>query len=117
MDDTTEHPQPGVIEGNVLVAGCGFIVTAGAWALFGFLEGDLAFTSSSGLFFALAVAHGVTGALVLLHRAFAVALGIAVAGTGLVVAGLDTQFVLVFTNVVILSLLLMARGNIRGHSS
>jgi hypothetical protein len=113
MDDSAERPHDSTIEGNILVAGSGFIVTAGAWALFGFLKGDFSFTSGAGLFFALAIAHGVVGVLVLRQRAISVPLGVATSAIGLAVAGVDTQFVLVFTNVVILALLFFARKSIR----
>jgi hypothetical protein len=113
MDTSSEHARHGTIEGNVLVAGCGFIVTAGAWMLFGFLEGDFSFTSSSGLFFGLAVAHLVNGAFILRHQSLTVPAGFAIAALGLLVAAINTQFVLVFTNIVILALLVFARNNIR----
>jgi hypothetical protein len=80
--------------------------------LFGYLEGDLTATSSATIFFAMALLHFVVGALIFSRIVVALPLGLLVAITGLVIAALQPQFVLVFTNCVILALLIFARSNV-----
>jgi hypothetical protein len=117
MDQETEYTEPQVIPGSVLVAGCGFIVTAAGWALFGFLEEEFTGASSALVFFSFAIAHGLIGIAILKRRPAAFLVGALIAITGLFVALIKPQFVLVFTNCVILALSLLARGNVARHSS
>lgn len=72
-------------------------------------------SSSEAVFYALALMHGLTGILVFARRSFAVPLGALVALAGLAVGGIAGQWVLVFTNCVILLLLLLARTRVPGH--
>ncbi len=115
MEDQSGRIEPAPYPGNVLVAGCGFIVTGAGWGLFGYLEGEFTATSGAGLFLALAFAHIVTGVLVLSRQWIAFPMGLIVGLTGLLAAVVQPQFVLVFTNVVILVLLLLARSAIHLH--
>jgi hypothetical protein len=112
MDQRPEQVEAPPFPGNVLVAACGFIVTGAGWGLFGYLEGDLTATSSATIFFAMALLHFVVGAFIFSRMVVALPLGLLVAITGLVIAALQPQFVLVFTNCVILALLILARSNV-----
>jgi hypothetical protein len=112
MEQESPHNGELSFPGNVLVAGSGFIVTGAGWGLFGYLEGDLAATSSASVFFTMALLHIVTGALIFNRQAIVVPIGLALAVVGLIVAAIQPQFVLVFTNIVIILLLILARGNV-----
>lgn len=112
MGHESAHNEESSFPGNVLVAGSGFIVTGAGWGLFGYLEGDLAATSNASIFFAMALLHILTGVLVFSRQGIAVWAGIALAAVGLVIAAIQPQFVLVFTNAVIVLLLILARGNV-----
>jgi hypothetical protein len=117
VSQSSEDPGVMTMPGSVLVAGCGFIVTAAGWALFGFLEGELTASSTSALYFVVALAHGVSGAMILARLRIAVVVGGIVSLAGLAVALLGPQFVLVFTNCVILALLVLARRHVTGTSA
>jgi hypothetical protein len=111
-DQPTDQALETTFPGNVLVAACGFIVTGAGWGLFGYLEGDLAATGSSGLFFLMALTHIATGALIFYRLPVSVPIGVALAAAGLVIAVAQPQYVLIFTNIVILGLLILARSNV-----
>jgi hypothetical protein len=118
MEQQTGQTPTTAFPGNVLVAGCGFVVTGGGWGLFGYIEGDLAATSSAGVFFAMAALHILVGVLVFSRLTLAVPAGLLLATVGLIIAALQPQFVLMFTNIVIIALLLLARRDIAvEHSS
>jgi predicted signal transduction protein with EAL and GGDEF domain len=112
MDEQPSQADQTPFPGNVLVAASGFIVTGAGWGLFGYLEGDLEAASSATLFFTMTLLHFVVGGLIFNRQAIAVPLGLILAVVGLVVAALQPQFVLVFTNIVIFALLIFARGNV-----
>lgn len=115
MTQRREHSKPAEFPGDVLVAACGFIVTGTAWGLFGYLDSEMATSSSEAVFYALALLHILVGIAVFARRASAVPAGALVALAGLVAAGTSPQYVLVFTNGVILLLLLLARANVSGR--
>jgi hypothetical protein len=115
MEDDTQQTEPTYYPGNVLVAGAGFVVTGAGWGLFGYLEGDLAATSSAAIFFTMSILHIALGALILSRNALALPLGLVLGTVGLIVAAIQPQFVLVFTNVVIIALLFLARNDIRAQ--
>jgi hypothetical protein len=112
MDQNSEPQTLSPFPGNVLVAACGFIVTGAGWGLFAYLEGDLSATSSAGVFFTMALLHILTGALIFSRMAIAVPIGLVLAILGLGIAAIQPQYVLVFTNIVIIALLVLARGNV-----
>ncbi len=112
MDQQSEPIAESSFPGNVLVAACGFIVTGAGWGLFGYLEGDLAATSSATVFFTMSLLHIATGALIFNRQAVAVPIGLILAFTGLGIAAIQPQYVLVVTNIVIVALLILARGNV-----
>lgn len=112
MDQQTGQPAGDAFPGNVLVAASGYIVTGAGWGLFGYLEGDLAATSSAGVFFLFAALHILTGVLIFRRLSVSVPIGLVLAPIGLVVAAIQPQFVLVFTNTVIIALLFLARGDV-----
>jgi hypothetical protein len=112
MEERSEQTPESPFPGNVLVAGSGFIVTGAGWGLFGYLEGDLAAVSSAGVFFTMAALHILMGVVIFSRQPLAVPLGLALAVVGLGIAALQPQFVLMFTNVVIFGLLVLARSNV-----
>lgn len=112
MEHQTGQSPVAPFPGNVLVAGCGFIVTGAGWGLFGYLEGDLAATSSAGVFFTMAVLHILTGVLIFSRQSLAVFAGFGLAIIGFGIAAIQPQFVLMFTNVVIIALLFLARSDV-----
>lgn len=112
MDQQVEQAGDSSFPGNVLVAACGFIVTGAGWGLFAYLEGDLLSATSAGVFLAMALLHILTGALILARQPIVVPFGLALSAAGLAVAAFQPQFVLVFTNLVILALLVLARSNV-----
>jgi hypothetical protein len=101
----------------VLVAGCGFVVTGAAWALFGFVEQLDAFTIIAAIYFALSTLHIAAGAATLGRQRFAWQFALPVALAGLVLSAVEMQLVLVSTNVVILALFWLARADIAARSS
>ena len=112
MDQHTGQQAEGAFPGNVLVAASGFIVTGAGWGLFGYLEGDLTTTSSAGVFFLFSALHILTGVLIFSRLRISVPIGLVLAPIGLVVAAIQPQLVLVFTNIVIIALLVLARGSV-----
>lgn len=98
--------------GNVLVAASGFIVTGAGWGLFGYLEGELTATSTATAFFAISALHFVVGVLIFSRMALAVPAGVFLASASLAFALFQPQYVLVFTDLVILVLLVLARGDV-----
>jgi hypothetical protein len=115
MDQETGRPDEASFPGNVLVAASGFIVTGAGWGLFGYLEGDLEAASSASVFFAMALLHILTGALIFSRTAISVPIGLGLAVIGLGIAALQPQYVLVFTNIVIIALLVLARSNVAAN--
>jgi hypothetical protein len=115
MEDEKQQSEPTYYPGNVLVAGAGFIVTGAGWGLFGYIEGDFDASFGVAIFLAMSVLHILTGALILSRNALALPLGLVVGTVGLIIATLEPQYVLVFTNVVIVSLLFLARNHIRAN--
>lgn len=67
---------------------------------------------SEAYFYVLTLLHILTGVTIFSRRGLAVPLGVLIALGGLVFAVVITQWVLVFTNSVILLLLLLARANV-----
>lgn len=112
MTQRSEQSTPTAFPGDVLVAACGFIVTGAAWALFGFLEDELTASSTAAVFYALALMHFLVGIVIFTRRPIAVPTGVLIALAGLIFAALTPQFVLIFTNSVILLLLLLARASV-----
>jgi hypothetical protein len=112
MDQQPENASETSFPGNVLVAASGFIVTGAGWGLFGYLEGELTATSSASVFFTMSILHFVVGLLVFSRQRIALASGVVLAAIGVVIAAIQPQFVLIFTNVVILALLILARGDV-----
>ncbi len=112
MDQQPGQANGTAFPGNVLVAASGFIVTGAGWGLFGYLEGDLATTSGAGVFFTMATLHILTGILIFKRLQLSIAIGLILAPIGLIIAAIQPQFVLVFTNIVIIALLLLARGDV-----
>jgi hypothetical protein len=108
---------PTSLSGRVLVAGCGFVVTGAAWALFGFVEQLDAFTMIAAIYFALSILHVAAGAATLGRQRLAWQIALPIALVGLVFSAVEMQIVLVSTNVVILALLWLARADIATRSS
>lgn len=112
MAQESEQSESTGYPGDVLVAASGFIVTGAAWGLFGYLSGELSASMSEAIFYVMTLLHILTGVTIFARRVFAVPVGALIAFGGLVFAVIITQWVLVFTNGVILLLLLLARANV-----
>lgn len=112
MAHGSEQSTPAGFPGDVLVAASGFIVTGTAWGLFGYLSGEMSASTSEAAYYSMTLLHILVGIAIFARRAFSVPAGVLVSLAGLVVAGLSPQLVLVFTNGVILLLLLLARANV-----
>lgn len=112
MNQQSEQVAGSSFPGSILVAASGFIVTGAGWGLFGYLEGDLSASSSASVFFTLSLLHFLAGILIFSRLAIAVPIGLILALAGIVVAAIQPQFVLVFTNIVIFTLLILARSSV-----
>lgn len=112
MEEQTGQAPVTPFPGSVLVAGSGFIVTGAGWGLFGYIEGDLAATSNASIFFTMAALHILMGVVIFSRQPIAVPAGLVLAVVGFGIAAFQPQFVLMFTNIVIIGLLVLARSNV-----